>query len=227
MAKLPENKKRRLQGLNQDVLAVQVPVEPVASEPVPLRKAARGQQPVSEPRSKSANTVWLALGLAVAALLLAIWQWVGQQQLSNELAQLKADYATLSASVADSADKPTRVALNAVASGSVDSSAVANLRDDLRELSARVRNLSVAVAKAGQDDGETATLTKRIAEVESGLNAVSGRVSALASRPASPAAPAPAPVSAQAAPDPRVDELQTKVNKIDKDLQALYRILQG
>ncbi|MBO6895721.1 MAG: hypothetical protein JJ866_27660 [Roseibium sp.] len=102
-----------------------------------------------------------------------------------------------------------------------------NLRDDLRELSSRVRALSVSVAKAGQDDGETAKLEKRLAELESGLRSVSSRVTTLANRPAPTAAPAPAPAPVQATRDSRVDALQTKVTKIDKDLQALYRILQG
>lgn len=225
MAKLPENKERRLQGLNQDVLAVQVPSEPVTNEPVPLRKSNRRQQPVSVSGSGRSGTVWLALGIAIVALLLAVWQWMSNMQLSGELSELKAEYYQLASTVADAAESAPRPIRESGSSGAVDSTALANLRDDLRELSSRVRTLSVSVAKAGQDNGETARLEKRIAEAESGLRAVSGRVSTLASRPAPTAAPAPAPV--QAAADPRVDALQTKVTKIDKDLQALYRILQG
>lgn len=226
MAKLPENKERRLQGLNQDVLAVQVPVEPVANEPVPLRKASR-QQPVSVSESGRLGTVWLALGIAVIALLLAVWQWINNMQLSGELGELRASYYELASTVADAAEREPRAMREPVASGPGDNSALVNLRDDLRELSARVRTLSVSVAKAGQDNGDTAKLEKRIAEVESSLRAVSGRVTTLANRPAPTAAPAPAPAPVSSASDPRVDALQTKVNKIDKDLQALYRILQG
>jgi len=225
MTKLPENKERRLQGLNQDVLAVQAPMEPLPNEPVPLRNNNRRQQPVSVSESGRSGTVWLALGIAIIALLLAVWQWMGNMQLSRELGDLKAEYYQLASAVADAAESAPRTTRETVSSGAVDSNAITNLRDDLRELSARVRTLSVAVAKAGQDDGETVKLEKRIAEVESGLRGVSGRVSALANRPAPSAAPTPAP--AQSASDPRVDTLQTKVSKIDKDLQALYRILQG
>ena len=225
MAKLPENKERRLQGLNQDVLAVQVPSEPVTNDPVPLRKSNRRQQPVSASQSGHSGTVWLALGIAIVALLLAVWQWMNNMQLSSELGELKAEYYQLASTVADAAENAPRAVRETVSTGAVDSTVLANLRDDLRELSSRVRTLSVSVAKAGQDDGETAKLEKRIAEVETGLRAVSGRVSTLASRPAPTATQAPAPV--QSAADPRVDALQTKVTKIDKDLQALYRILQG
>ncbi len=228
MAKLPENKERRLQGLNQDVLAVQTPVEPVANEPVPLRKASRRQQPVSVSESGRSGTVWLALGIAIVALLLAVWQWMSNMQLSGELSDLKAQYYQLASTVENAAEQAPRAAAREPApGGSVDASALTNLRDDLRELSSRVRALSVSVAKAGQDDGETAKLEQRIADLESSLKSVSGRVTTLANRPAPTAAPAPAPTTVKAAPDPRVDALQTKVTKIDKDLQALYRILQG
>jgi len=227
MAKLPENKERRLQGLNQDVLAVSAPVEPASNEPVPLRTNRR-QQPVSVSESSRSGTVWLALGIACVALLLAVWQWVSNMQLGREMSELKAQYYQLASTVEKAADaEPRTVREPAASGGPVDASALANLRDDLRELSSRVRTLSVAVAKAGQDDGETVKLEKRIAEVESSLKAVSGRVTTLASRPAQTAAPAPAPTTVKAAADPRVDALQTKVTKIDKDLQALYRILQG
>lgn len=227
MAKLPENKERRLQGLNQDVLAVRAPVEPVVNEPVPLRKAGRGQQPVSVSESSRSGTVWLALGVAIVAFLLAVWQWVSNLQLSSEMSELKAQYYQLASTVAEQANNEPRVEREPAVSGSVDGTAVANLRDDLRELSSRVRALSVSVAKAGQSEGETEKLEQRIAELESGLRAVSGRVTTLANRPAPTAAPAPAPVTVKAAPDSRVDALQAKVTKIDKDLQALYRILQG
>ena len=225
MAKLPENKERRLQGLNQDVLAVQeVPLEPADSEPVPLRRNHRRQQPVSVSESGKSGTVWLALGIAILALLLAIWQWMNSQQLSQELGKLKADYYQLASRVSEDAGRQERERPVA-ASAPTDNGALVNLRDDLRELSSRVRALSVSVAKMGKDDGEAAKLEKRIAETEAGLRSLSSRVASLANRPAPTAAPAPAP--AQAAPDPRVDALQTKVTKIDKDLQALYRILQG
>lgn len=227
MAKLPENKERRLQGLNQDVLAVRAPVEPVVNEPVPLRKSSRKQQAVATSESSRSGTVWLALGIAIVALLLAVWQWISNQQLSSELGKLKADYYQLASTVSQTADRAPEPIREPAAAGPGDSSAVVNLRDDLRELSARVRALSVSVAKVSQDEGEAAKLEKRIAELESSLRAVSGRVTTLANRPAPTAAPAPTPVAATAAPDPRVDALQTKVTKIDKDLQALYRILQG
>lgn len=228
MAKLPENKERRLQGLNQDVLAVRAPSEePAANEPVPLRKVHRRQQPASVSESSRSGTVWLALGVAIVALLMAVWQWMGNMELSRELGELKAQHYELASTVAEVADAPVRPIREPAAGSPSDSTAVVNLRDDLRELSSRVRALSVSVAKAGQDDGETAKLEKRLAELESGLRSVSSRVTTLANRPAPTAAPAPAPAPVQATRDSRVDALQTKVTKIDKDLQALYRILQG
>ncbi len=228
MAKLPENKERRLQGLNQDVLAVRAPSEETAAnEPVPLRKTHRRQQPANVSESSRSGTVWLALGVAIVALLMAVWQWMGNMQLSRELSELKAQHYQLASTVAEVADAPVRPIREPSAGSPSDSTAVVNLRDDLRELSSRVRALSVSVAKAGQDDGETAKLEKRLAELESGLRSVSSRVTTLANRPAPTAAPAPAPAPVQATRDSRVDALQTKVTKIDKDLQALYRILQG
>ena len=72
--------------------------------------------------------------------------------------------------------------------------------------------------------GVTGALEKRLDGLGGSVKALSSRVSALANtRPQ--VQPVAQPVSQQD--DSRLSTLQNRVSKIDQDLQALYRILQG
>ena len=101
---------------------------------------------------------------------------------------------------------------------------VNSLRDDFRELNAKVRGITVTMAKQRNSNNESAELATRLNEMDSKLNGLSSRISRLAERPKAAAIPV-----AQQAPDnsAQLSALAGKVTKIDKDLQALYRILQG
>ncbi|MGJ3257559.1 MAG: hypothetical protein ACFE0K_14695, partial [Alcanivorax sp.] len=101
---------------------------------------------------------------------------------------------------------------------------VNSLRDDLHDLNAKVRGLTVAMAKQRISDSERAELATRLNEMDSKLQGLSSRISRLADRPQ-----AAAISTSQPAPDnsAELSALAGKVGKIDKDLQALYRILQG
>ena len=101
---------------------------------------------------------------------------------------------------------------------------VTSLRDDLRELNAKVRGLTVALAKQRNSSQESAELATRLDDMDSKLNGLSSRISSLADRPQAAATPVAQPASDNSA---EVSALAGKVAKIDKDLQALYRILQG
>ena len=68
MAKLPESKERRLQGLNQDVLAVATPVPGPDLEPINLRTPKK-TKPISVSEGGHSGLLWLSLVLAVIAVL--------------------------------------------------------------------------------------------------------------------------------------------------------------
>jgi len=103
------------------------------------------------------------------------------------------------------------------------SPALAPLREDLRELNAKVRGLTVALAKQRGNGPESREWETRLDALDSRLSGLSSRISNLAARP-QPAAPVAQPVSDNSA---ELSALASKVEKVDKDLQALYRILQG
>lgn len=224
MAKLPESKERRLQGLNQDVLAVATPVPGPDLEPVNLR--APKTNPISVSEGGHSGLLWLSLVLAVIALLLAASQWLAHAESSRELSELREQYYQLASLRQGEARDGARSAAKAPAtSEAAPGDAVVNsLRDDLRELNAKVRGLTVAMAKQRNSNSESAELATRLNEMDSKLKGLSSRISSLADRPQPAATPVVQPVSDNSV---EVSALAGKVAKIDKDLQALYRILQG
>ena len=225
MAKLPESKERRLQGLNQDVLAVATPVAGPDLEPVNLR-APKKTNPISVSEGGHSGLLWLSLVLAVIALLLAASQWLAHAESSRELSELREQYYQLASLRQGEARDGARSAAKAPAtSEAAPGDAVVNsLRDDLRELNAKVRGLTVAMAKQRNSNSESAELATRLNEMDSKLKGLSSRISSLADRPQPAATPVVQPVSDNSV---EVSALAGKVAKIDKDLQALYRILQG
>ncbi len=224
MAKLPESKERRLQGLNQDVLAIATPVPGPDLEPVKLRPQ-RKNKPISVSEGGHSGLLWLSLVLAVIALLLAASQWLANSETNRELSELRQQYYQLAserqAQEGRSAEKAPAQASSEAAPGNA---AVTNLRDDLRELNAKVRGLTVALAKQRNSSQESDELATRLDDMDSKLKGLSSRISSLADRPQPAATPVAQPASDNSA---EVSALAGKVAKIDKDLQALYRILQG
>ncbi|MCG8394707.1 MAG: hypothetical protein MI745_16655 [Pseudomonadales bacterium] len=222
MAKLPESKARRLQGLNQDVLAVTAPVPEPDAEPLLLHPQGKKQKTVRVTESGRSGIVWLSLGLAILALLLAASQWLASQKTNRELSELRQQYYQLASEHSQEADagERTRQPATALRPGAVES-----LREDLRQLSTRVRGLTVSMAKMGNDDS-VHKLEKRLNELDTSMKTLSSRVTTLANRPV-PKASAPAAPAPKAANNEELSALESKVTKIDKDLQALYRILQG
>lgn len=225
MAKLPESKERRLQGLNQDVLAVATPVPGPDLEPVNLR-APKKTNPISVSEGGHSGLLWLSLVLAVIALLLAASQWLAHAESSRELSELREQYYQLaSLRQGEARDGARRTAKAPATSEAAPGDAVVNsLRDDLRELNAKVRGLTVAMAKQRNSNSESAELATRLNEMDSKLKGLSSRISSLADRPQPAATPVVKPASDNSV---EVSVLAGKVAKIDKDLQALYRILQG
>ena len=225
MAKLPESKERRLQGLNQDVLAVATPVPGPDLEPVNLR-APKKTNPISVSEGGHSGLLWLSLVLAVIALLLAASQWLAHAESSRELSELREQYYQLASLRQGEVRDGARSTVKAPAtSEAAPGDAVVNsLRDDLRELNAKVRGLTVAMAKQRNSSQESAELATRLDDMDSKLNGLSSRISSLADRPQAAATPVAQPASDNSA---EVSALAGKVAKIDKDLQALYRILQG
>lgn len=225
MAKLPESKERRLQGLNQDVLAVATPVPGPDLEPVKLRPQKKNK-PVSVSEGGHSGLLWLSLVLAVIALLLAASQWLANSATSRELSELRQQYYQLASERQSAEARSTaKASSSAVSEVSAPGNNVAltNLRDDVRELNAKVRGLTVAMAKQRNNDQESAELAARLNDMDSRLKGLSSRISSLADRPQPAAAPVVQPASNSA----ELSALAGKVAKIDKDLQALYRILQG
>tara|TARA_R100000789_G_scaffold32776_1_gene36263 strand:- start:47 stop:727 length:681 start_codon:yes stop_codon:yes gene_type:complete len=225
MAKLPESKERRLQGLNQDVLAVATPVPGPDLEPVKLRPQKKNK-PVSVSEGGHSGLLWLSLVLAVIALLLAASQWLTNSETSRELSELRQQYYQLASErqgqeEARSVEKAPAPASTEAAPGNA---VVTSLRDDLRELNAKVRGLTVALAKQRNSSQESDELATRLDDMDSRLKGLSSRISSLADRPQPAATPVAQPASDNSA---EVSALAGKVAKIDKDLQALYRILQG
>lgn len=224
MAKLPESKERRLQGLNQDVLAVATPLPGPDLEPVKLRPQ-RKNKPISVSEGGHSGLLWLSLVLAVIALLLAASQWLANSETSRELSELRQQYYQLAserqAQEGRSAEKASAQASSEAAPGNA---VVTSLRDDLRELNAKVRGLTVALAKQRNSSQESDELATRLDDMDSRLKGLSSRISSLADRPQPAATPVAQPASDNSA---EVSALAGKVAKIDKDLQALYRILQG
>lgn len=229
MAKMPqtplsESKANRLQGLNQDVLAVAPPAPLPDTESAPFISAPR-QSPVSMSEGGRSRLLWLSLGLALVATSLAVVLWLGQRSSSRELSELRQQYYQLAADLAEQ-KSPRSVAVQP-ASGATD--VAASVRDDLRQLSAKVRGLTVAVAKLNStDNGETTmALEKRLNGLGASVKALSSRVASLDSRPRAQPVAQSAPQTAAQPDDSRLSALQNRVSKIDQDLQALYRILQG
>ena len=225
MAKLPESKERRLQGLNQDVLAVATPVPGLDLEPVTLGPQKK-HKPISVSEGGDSGLLWLSLVLAVIALLLAASQWLANSETSRELSELRQQYYQLASERqgqedARSVEKAPAPYSTEAAPGNA---AVTSLRDDLRELNAKVRGLTVALAKQRNSSQESAELATRLDDMDSRLKGLSSRISSLADRPQPATTPVAQPVSDNSA---EVSALAGKVAKIDKDLQALYRILQG
>lgn len=228
MARLPENKERRLQGLNQDVLAVPAPMQSSDNAPIPLGTHKKAV-PVRVADTGRSGVVWFALALALAAAALAGTQWFINQETRQELSELRQEFYQLASAQTEptpTADPQTRPVAVATPPR-VDPADISHLREDLRELSGKVRGITVSLAKMGNGRDDTAALEKRLNDMDKSLNALSGRLTALANRQ-----PKVTPVVQQAAAAPQVDThqvsaLSAKVNKIDKDLQALYRILQG
>lgn len=222
MAKLPESKARRLQGLNQDVLAVAAPVPGPDLEPINLH-AQKKHKPVSVSDAQHSRLLWLSLALALIALLLAAGQWLSHGETRRELRELREQYDQLaSATQSDDARSTAKASVSTDARSG--DAMVTGLRDDLRELNAKVRGLTVAMAKQRGSDAERAELETRLGDIDRRVSSLSARVSDLSSRPQ----PAPAPMVTPTAGDSaELSALQGKVAKIDKDLQALYRILQG
>ncbi len=225
MAKLPESKERRLQGLNQDVLAVATPVPGPDLEPVNLR-APKKTNPISVSEGGHSGLLWLSLVLAVIALLLAASQWLAHAESSRELSELREQYYQLASlrqgEVRDGARSTAKAP--ATSEAAPGDAVVNSLRDDLRELNAKVRGLTVAMAKQRNSNSESAELATRLNEMDSKLKGLSSRISSLADRPQPAATPVVQPASDNSV---EVSALAGKVAKIDKDLQALYRILQG
>ena len=225
MAKLPESKERRLQGLNQDVLAVATPVPGPDLEPVNLR-APKKTNPISVSEGGHSGLLWLSLVLAVIAVLLAASQWLAHAETSRELSELREQYYQLASQRQGEAKEGARSPAKAPATSDVSPGDVVvnSLRDDFRELNAKVRGITVTMAKQRNSNNESAELATRLNEMDSKLNGLSSRISRLAERPKAAAIPV-----AQQAPDnsAQLSALAGKVTKIDKDLQALYRILQG
>jgi hypothetical protein len=230
MAKMPhtplsESKANRLQGLNQDVLAVAPPAPLPDTESAPFISAPR-QRPVSMSEGGRSRLLWLSLGLALVATSLAVVLWLEQRSSSRELSELRQQYYQLAADLAE--QKSARPVAVQPAGGATD--VAASVRDDLRQLSAKVRGLTVAVAKLNStDNGETTTvaLEKRLNGLSASVKALSSRVASLDSRPRAQPVAQSAPQSAAQPDDSRLNTLQSRVSKIDQDLQALYRILQG
>jgi len=79
------------------------------------------------------------------------------------------------------------------------------------------------LAKQRGNGPESREWETRLDALDSRLSGLSSRISNLAARP-QPAAPVAQPVSDNSA---ELSALASKVEKVDKDLQALYRILQG
>ena len=231
MAKMPhrplsDSKANRLQGLNQDVLAVAPPAPLPDTDSTPFISPPR-QRPVNMSEGGRSGLLWLSLGLALVAALLAVALWLGQRSASRELSELRQQYYQLAAELAEQKSSASAAPL---ASAGASADMAASVRDDLRQLSAKVRGLTVAVAKLNSADNGDATvaLGKRLDGLGTSVKALSSRVATLSQRAPAQAAPQPAvaqPVSRQD--DSRLSTLQTRVSKIDKDLQALYRILQG
>lgn len=221
MAKLPESKERRLQGLNQDVLAVATPVPGPDLEPVKLRPQKKNK-PISVSEGGHSGLLWLSLVLAIIALLLAASQWLANSETSRELSELRQQYYQLASELeAEATRSPAKVATSSdVASGTA---VVHTLRDDIRELNAKVRGLTVALAKQRNNSQESAELATRLDDMDSRLKGLASRISSLAERP-QPTVPVAQPAADNSA---GLSALKGKVAKIDKDLQALYRILQG
>ena len=211
--------------MNQDVLAVATPVPGPDLEPVNLR-APKKTNPISVSEGGHSGLLWLSLVLAVIALLLAASQWLAHAESSRELSELREQYYQLASLRQGEARDGARSAAKAPAtSEAAPGDAVVNsLRDDLRELNAKVRGLTVAMAKQRNSNSESAELATRLNEMDSKLKGLSSRISSLADRPQPAATPVVQPVSDNSV---EVSALAGKVAKIDKDLQALYRILQG
>lgn len=222
MAKLPESKERRLQGLNQDVLAVATPVPGPELEPVKLRPQKK-QKPVSVSEGGHSGLLWLSLVLAVVALLLAASQWLAHGETRRELSDLRQQYYQL-ASERQAVETRSPAKVPPPSDATPANTVVTALRDDIRELNAKVRGLTVAMAKQRGTDAESDALATRLNEMESTLTGLSARVSSLAARPQPTATPVVQPAADNSA---ELSALKGKVAKIDKDLQALYRILQG
>lgn len=224
MAKLPESKERRLQGLNQDVLAVATPVPGPDLEPVKLRPQKK-HKPVSVSEGGHSGLLWLSLVLAVIALLLAASQWLAHGETRRELSELRRQYYQLASDrQGQEVRSEAKTSAPAASDAAPGSAVVTSLRDDIRELNAKVRGLTVAMAKQRNSGQESAELAARLNDMDSRLKGLSSRVSSLANRPQPAAAPVVQPESDNSA---EVSALAGKVAKIDKDLQALYRILQG
>lgn len=225
MAKMPhsplsESKANRLQGLNQDVLAVAPPAPLPDTDSTPFISPPR-QGPVAMSEGGRSGLLWLSLGLASVAALLVVALWLGQRSANRELSELRKQYYQL----AELAEQKSSASATSQASAGASANVAASVRDDLRQLSAKVRGLTVAVAKLNSADNSDATvaLGKRLDGLGTSVKALSSRVATLSSR--SPAQPVSQPVSQQN--DSRLSTLQNRVSKIDNDLQALYRILQG
>ena len=223
MARLPETKERRLQGLNQDVLAVPVPAPASDNAPIPLG-VHKKNTPVRVSDSGRSGVVWFSLALALAAATVAVTQWFINQDTRQELSDLRQEFYQLASAQTASVAPPQSP--SAEKGSSVGVSDLARLREDFRELNSKVRAMTVSLAKMGNQSEENAALAKRLDGMDKSLGALSGRLTALANRQ-SQDAPVVQQVATPSLDSQPVSALSAKVNKIDKDLQALYRILQG
>ncbi|EKF74207.1 hypothetical protein A11A3_09415 [Alcanivorax hongdengensis A-11-3] len=220
MARLPENKQRRLEGLNQDVLAV------AASEPVPLltplTQPPHGGQGGPRGQRASKGPLWAAWLLAVLALVFAILAWQHSRQLAQQVASLRGEQKQLQEALADLRTPAAVVPASNSDDTLSDSSA---LRADIRQLGTRLRTLSVEQTRLGRQQQDASALTGRLDNLDSSLKALRVQVDRVAKQAAAapPASTTPAPATSSR----ELTSLQARVDKLDKDMQALYRILQG
>ncbi|MDX1803866.1 MAG: hypothetical protein R3292_07270 [Alcanivorax sp.] len=218
MARLPDNKQRRLEGLNQDVLAVAAPSPVPLLQPV-VSSTDQARHPQDRQPGKSAWPLWLALAVALFAFFIAALAGMQNRHLAKQLAVLQQQQKESSKELAELMELPVVGKPAADSKSNVSGTA---WRAALLQINKRLRALDIEQNKLQGKLGGGSDMEARLASLNNRVQQLGAQLESLS------AAPPPAS-AAPSAPDnsAELDKLKAKVNHMDKDLQSLYRILQG
>ena len=226
MNKIPESKQKRLQSLNQDILAVSPQRADTSGAPARNEAPRRSQEnhySNTAAASTDVSAMRLPVMLAAVALLLAVLVGIVGAMLtaqqSRGLAELQGQLPALQSRLAELESRLSAADQDVERSGSEVQSNVLQLSSRVRRLDTELSRLQGELRRTGSASEQT---DQRISALESSLAEQRRQLTALGSQPAAQPAQVAPQVSEQ-----EFAELSRQVDRLTADIRGLYRILEG